>query len=161
MSGSLISITQIAEATPFDNSASPLTSTNVQHAIEEVSVLATNAFSAKSIIINKLANETISALNIVYLDTSTTCVKADNTTYTSAIPVGIALSSGILGDTIEILELGIVNDASFLFGLNVPIYLGLNGAITATPPSSGYLVKIGYGLGSGAIFIKIEKPIAL
>lgn len=133
---------------PFTGSLVPLPNT-------------TEALSAKTLVIERIASENISALKIVYLNSTTTCAKSDNSSHSSATSCGIAINAGNIGDTIKILSFGVVEDSSFIFGINEPIYLSVDGEITATPPSSGYLVKIGYGLGSGAIFIKIEKPIAL
>jgi hypothetical protein len=42
MSGSLVGITQVAGATPFDNSTSGLVATNLQAAVEELAVSSIN-----------------------------------------------------------------------------------------------------------------------
>src|SRR4030067_2042131 len=113
----------------------------------ELTPSVSEALSAKVLILEKNANESISALSLVYLDTSLTCRNADNLIYNTSICVGIALNGGAIGDLIKILSFGIVEDPFFIFGLNDPIYLGLNGVITDIAPTSGILVKIGNGLG--------------
>jgi hypothetical protein len=121
----------------------------------------TGAASAKSIILEKISSINISALTCVYLDSNTTCSAADNSINTTAIVEGISLNAGSTGSIIKILSFGVLEDASFIFGLNVPLFLGLNGAITSTPPAIGFLSRIGYGLGPGSIRVKIESPITL
>lgn len=121
----------------------------------------TDAISAKTLILEKEASENISALKLVYLDSSLSCSLADNSISGKVNSCGISINAGILGDTIKILSFGILEDASFLFGVNEPLYLDINGGLTNVPPTTGYLTKIGYGLGAGSIYIKIEKPITL
>lgn len=120
-----------------------------------------DAVSAKTLILEKEASESISALKLVYLDSSLSCSLADSSISGKINSCGVSINAGILGDIIKILSFGIIEDASFLFGVNEPLYLGTNGEITNIPPTTGYLTKIGYGLGAGSIYIKIEKPITL
>lgn len=120
-----------------------------------------DALSAKTLILEKIAGENISALNVLYLSSSTECLKADNSLIGTATVAGIATNGGITGAMIRILSFGIVEDPSFLFGVNDPLYLGASGGIISIAPVSGVLTKIGYGLGVGSIYIKVEKPIIL
>jgi hypothetical protein len=161
VSGPLISVTQTADATPYDNSSSALTAKNVRDAIDELSSGSTSALSAKALITTKVAHETISALRIVLLDTSSSCMYADKAAYTSAMSHGMSITSGNYGNNIDIVVEGVVSDASFTFTLGEQLYLSSTGAITSTAPTVGFLSKIGYSLGSGAIYIKIDSTIIL
>jgi hypothetical protein len=52
-------------------------------------------------------------------------------------------------------------DNSWNWVRGAPIFLGPNGALTQTPPSSGYLVVVAKVLDPKTIFIQIEEPIDL
>ena len=119
------------------------------------------ALSAKTLIAEKIANETISALSVVYLDTFATCKLALNSDPLKSIVMGIALNGGSIGQTIKIQIFGILEDPSLNFGLNELIFLGPSGNIITTQPPSGYLARLGWGLGLGAIQVSIEKPITI
>lgn len=127
----------------------------------ELTPSTSEALSAKVLILERLASESISALKVVYLDSNTTCALSDNSDFYRATSCGVAINAGTNGDIVKILSFGIIEDSSFAFGINEPIYLSSNGAITSTAPATGILTKIGYGLGLGAIYVKIEKPITL
>lgn len=117
------------------------------------------AGSANAITIESTADETISALKLVYFNSATTSMLADNTAYTSSLVAGVALNSGVTGNNISIREIGKVEDASFTYSLGQPLFLGNNGSIQTTQPASGnYLTQIGFGLGLGAIYVRINNP---
>lgn len=120
-----------------------------------------DALSAKTLILERTANEAISALQPVYLDTVSTCRLADNSSLATGFVEGIALNGGVIGAKIKILVFGIVEDPSFAFSLNQMIFLGTSGTIITTQPPAGVLTRLGWGLGAGAIQIAIEKPIQL
>lgn len=119
------------------------------------------AVSAERLSFKKQAAEDISALRLVILDSNDLCRLARLDTLENSSVVGIALNGGASGSLIEILTLGVVNDAFFTFPVNVPLFLNDTGQITDSVPSSGISVRIGNGLGNGAIYIKIERPIIL
>lgn len=111
-------------------------------------------------IIKKIASENISALKLVYADVLN-CYLADNSDEIKASIVGVALNGAIIGQEVEILTGGELKDIFFTFALNEKLFLGLSGEITNIPPTNGFSVCIGHGLGSGAIFINIESEIVL
>jgi hypothetical protein len=108
----------------------------------------------------KIASENISALKLVYADVLN-CYLADNSDELKTSVIGVALNGANIGEEVEIKTSGELKDIFFNFSIGEKLFLGANGAITNTPPSSGYHVCIGHGLGSGAIFINIESEIVL
>lgn len=109
-----------------------------------------------------IANENISALRVVKLIDENTCELADSQeTYLNAKAVGISVNSGTVGATITTQTFGIIEDASFNFTLNEPLFLTANGIISETAETTGFSVQIGHSLGNGAIFINIREPIEL
>lgn len=113
------------------------------------------------LVISKVADEAISALQLVTLTSNTNCKLADNGTYDDALVLGVALNGGGIGTTIEILSFGVLEDPFFTYALNDVLFLNSSGTITNTPPTTGFSTTIGQSLGTGAIFITVERPIEL
>lgn len=109
----------------------------------------------------KQASEDISALKIVRAISDTQIAIADNDTYTKSKAFGVALTASTTGGNVRVQTFGEIKDASFLFPINEPLFLGSNGVITITPPILGFVINIGYSLGNGAIFIDINEQIEL
>lgn len=120
-----------------------------------------DALSSKTLILEKTASENISALKLVYLDSSSSVSLANNTSELQGTVAGVAINSATAGNTVKILVFGIAEDSFFNYNINERLFLGINGEITATQPSSGVLTSIGFGLGAGAIQIGIDKPVLL
>lgn len=117
-----------------------------------------NAEEASKLTLIKEAAETISALKLVKLNASDMFEIADKELYEDALVVGIAITAGAAGATIKAVATGIVEDLAFNFPLNDLLFLGNNGTITNIAPTTGHNVPVGYSLGTGAIFLNIEKP---
>ncbi len=120
-----------------------------------------DALSAKILILEKVASENISALKLVYLDTSLSVSLANNTSEPEGTVIGMAITSATAGNIVKILVFGIVEDGFFNYNINERLFLGINGEITVTQPSSGVLTSIGFGLGTGAIQVQVDKPVLL
>lgn len=120
----------------------------------------TTVDSAERLKDTKVCAEVISALKMVRAVSDTDILKGNYTTYESAKCLGIALQSGSVGTSIDVLLFGKVEDPFFNFPVNAPLFLGLDGSITTVSNATDdFSVTIGYSLGAGAIFIKIEEPI--
>lgn len=108
--------------------------------------------------ISSVAGEALSALKFVYQDNNISYVASSNMDHR---PVGIVKTAALLNDPITIVTFGEFSDSSFLFAANETLFLNIDGSITTTPPSSGYVVELGFGLGSGKIFINIKQQIII
>lgn len=117
--------------------------------------------SAQRLEKNFTALEIMSALKLVKADSPGTMVKGfNNGDYEDAKILGVSLNALLAGNIGPVLLFGLLEDPFFNFPINSPLYLGLDGEITLTPPASGvYTVVVGKGLGPGAIFIDIQEPI--
>ena len=129
--------------------------------VADAAITVEDALSAKTLILEKIASENVSALKALYLDTNTTCRHASNVSEIEGTVIGIALNSAIIGGNVRILVFGLLDDPFFNFTLNDRIFLGTNGELINYQPVSGVLTGIGYGLGSGSIQISIDKPTIL
>jgi hypothetical protein len=112
--------------------------------------------------ISKVIEENVSALQIVYFSSKDTFkIAHNNLTEREACGIGMTLTSATQNNSVDVRTRGIVEDAFFNYSNNEFLFLGINGTITNVAPTSGFLTRIGYGLGPGAIFLEIEKPIIL
>lgn len=120
-----------------------------------------DASSSDKVLTTKICDETISALKLVVAVNSSNVLLGDSTAYTSSKCLGLALTSGNIGEVIDVLLFGKHEDVSFTFTLNEPLFLSSNGSVTQTPPTVNFTTTIGHSLGNGAIFIDIREPIQL
>ena len=44
---------------------------------------------------------------------------------------------------------------------DVSLFLGANGLITQTPPTSGYLLRVGFATSLQSIFLHLSEPVTL
>ena len=110
--------------------------------------------------ISKVYSENINRLQLVSASSPTDIQVADDGTIEEATVMGVCLEDGLTGVTGRIHILGVLEDPSFAYAVNAPLFLGTSGAITDTPTtiSGKFVTQIGYSLGSGAIFINISEP---
>lgn len=126
---------------------------------QKLDVIATNLGANFQV---KIANETISAVCAVKLDSPTNISKATNdTTINNATVYGVTRTAGTAGSNIEVVTTGNFYDSSLNFPVNDSIYLGLNGVLTNVAPATGFLTQIGVSGGPGLIIINIDEPIIL
>lgn len=123
--------------------------------------VADEALSAKVLKVSLIANETVSALKLIYQSSSDYGGLADHRDVSKKDAIGISLTSATVGNQFDVLLFGRVDDLFFNYPVNEQLFLGENGNITSIAPNVGHSVLIGKGLGSGAIFISIERPIEL
>ena len=114
-----------------------------------------------SLSVTKIYAENISALQLVTASSSTEVKIAEPAVFNTAKVLGVAFQGGITGFDGRIILSGVLEDPIFNYPVNDLLYLGTNGTITNTPPVVGFSVTVGYSLGNGSIFIKIEEPIEL
>ena len=119
--------------------------------------------SADKLLITRNVSEDVSALKLVIADDSSNVSLANNNaTYEDSQVLGIATSGATTGNPITIVTNGVVNDISFTFLVNVPLFLDVNGLITdVAPTGSVNRTIIGKGQGAGQIYIEIGEPIIL
>jgi len=102
------------------------------------------------------ADETISALKLVTATSDSNAEVAEPDTFANSKVLGLAMTTGNLGDKIKILTFGPIKDPFFTFGLNEELFLGPSGVVTNNVAGLNFVTRIGHSLGSGAIFIDID-----
>ncbi len=126
-----------------------------------VTVPSDEALSAQTLKVVATAGEIISATKLVYMVTDGVCALANRLDVDKKDAIGIALNASVVGGQVSILLFGRFTDSFFNYPVNTSLYLDIDGNITDIAPSTGYSVLIGKGLGTGAVFIDIERPIIL
>jgi hypothetical protein len=107
------------------------------------------------------ASENIPALSLVYIYSDGTIRKGQTTTSAQALVVGVTSASVAAGGAVLVQLFGELDNPAFTFSPNLSLFLNNNGVISATPPTTGFLMPIGQSLSVGSIFINIGKVTAL
>lgn len=115
---------------------------------------------ASAVAISYTAGEHISALKTVY-EFEDAIYVATSSNLVGASVIGIALNAAGIGQPVEVLQYGVLQDASFNFGPAALLFVATDGAITTTAPQTGYLTRIGRAINSKTALIIIENPITL
>jgi hypothetical protein len=106
-----------------------------------------------------LAGASLSALRLVKLNTSNQLVYADSSTDATVLGLTFqAVSSGVA--PITVLN-GLVTDSSWNWARGAPLYLGSNGQISASIPSSGFIVPIGNAEAPTIVNINIFQGVQI
>ncbi len=67
--------------------------------------------------------------------------------------LGISLQSATNGNSVDIKTNGVVNENSWSWTPDLPVFVGSGGQLTQTAPSSGYLRRVGVALSATSIAI--------
>ena len=119
--------------------------------------LVVNTGSAIPNVLRQVATRDIGGLRVLFADQSY-ADQSDSNSYSKVI--GITKGAVVTGEWIDIIT------SSELIGFtglipNKIIYLGLNGLVTQTVPSTGYIQQLGVALTSTSILVNISLPILL
>jgi len=108
-----------------------------------------------------VADGNVSAIKAIYKTVNGVKPAFYNQTESESIVIGLSINGAIDGDVIRYKTHGRMEDSSFAFAINVPLYLGINGALTESEPVTGYRTQVATSLEVGAININIQEPIEL
>lgn len=70
--------------------------------------------------------------------------------------VGIALGNATIGNPVNVQNTGEVTNALWAWSVGAPIYLGVNGSLTQTKPTSGFVLRIGLPSGTDRMVLDID-----
>lgn len=109
-----------------------------------------------------VAGINLSALRAVVVNDSGQLIYADAATVSHAYRVvGIVISATTSGNTVQVLQGGKASDSSWSWLRGSPIFVGGNGLLTQTAPSSGFILPIAIVVSPTTIFVKVQDPILL
>ena len=108
-----------------------------------------------------LAGENLGGNRVVYIaDGRAFYADSDNLTCSNA-SVGITNGAAVLDDIINIQTSGYMQEPSWQWSTNLPLFLGVNGLMTQTMPTTGFSQIIGIVTSSTEIIIQIQPSIIL
>ena len=103
------------------------------------------------------AQTALSGHKTVFLNSSGFVEYADCNTITHAGRViGITLNGGT---SLTVQNAGTHTEPTWTWDVNLPIFLGTNGSLSQTPPSSGFVQYLGFPTDSTTMYIEIFPPI--
>lgn len=109
-----------------------------------------------------VAAETLSGHVAVALDDDGELIKADNTeTSHMGRVIGVTTQAISIGATGYVQTYGSLTEPTWTWTMGSPVYLSAVGALTQTPPSTGFSLKIGIPEDATTLFIRIGEPIQL
>ena len=87
---------------------------------------------------------------------------ADNSIAGHAFQVFGMTTGAVLQGAYPIIQTyGVIEEPSWNWDTSLPIWLGSNGLLQKTPPSSGFSLIIGFPVSPTSMFINIREPIFL
>lgn len=105
------------------------------------------------------AGASLSALRAVTTNPSGEAVYASNDTLGNAQVVGITLGAASSGEQVGVKTFGPITDAYWSWTKGA-VYLGTNGQLTQTAPSSGaIIVQVGRALTATQLFVDVDTTI--
>lgn len=75
--------------------------------------------------------------------------------------MGLTLNAAAQGDELDVLRFGEVVEPSWNWALDLPVYLGTNGLLTQTSPTTGFSLIVGFPVTATKLFLSIREPITL
>jgi hypothetical protein len=114
-----------------------------------------------SLVVSCLASEAIGGGRVVRIiwDRYVGYVSSDNTALATTV-LGITTGAAVYDDPIGVQYTGELQDSGWSW-VPGPIYCGINGVITQTPPTSGFILAIGTAINATTIVINIKQPLIL
>ena len=101
----------------------------------------------------------------VILDTAGHAAYADNADLTHLRRViGITTGAADQGSAVTVVGNGTVNEPSWNWNVNLPVYLGSNGLLTQTVPTAPgakFLTVVGFPISNTSLFVNVREPFIL
>ncbi len=108
------------------------------------------------------AGENINALKVLRNDLDNKAYIADSSDVNETNRIlGVAKIAALAGNSVQYVISGILEDASFNFDVTSPVFFDSNGALTQTPPPSGFVTIIGMPETNKILNVNIRQGIDL
>lgn len=110
------------------------------------------------------ATTAIGGHRVLALDAANAVVYAENTAYMHSNKIiGISLNAAAPGGTISAVRAGEVAESSWSWDVTLPVYLGVNGLLTQTPPvyPAAFSLIVGFPTAPDRLFVAVREPITL
>lgn len=115
--------------------------------------------------LNYTAGVNVSGHHAVTYDTTGKAVYASNTELLHMGKIlGITNNAALIGDSVVVRKYGYIDEPSWSWDTDKPVYLGENGALTQVVPEqplSKFILVLGYPVTPTKLFVNIGTPITL
>lgn len=111
-------------------------------------------------LVSLIAGALVPGHRVIMFDAHGNGVPADPTSPLYSF-VGVSISGANVGSTFEAQLAGLIEESSFTFTPLLPIFVGPNGTLTQTPPTTGIVQVIGIAQTSTSILVNPQTPIIL
>lgn len=108
-----------------------------------------------------IASVTLSGHRAVYLAGGEAAYASADDAATANACIGITTGAALEGDEVVITTMGKLVEPTWTWTEALPVYLGLNGLLTQTVPTSGCLVELGIATTATELEVRIQSPINL
>lgn len=111
---------------------------------------------------NFTATTAIGGHRLLALNAANQVVYASNDSLGTAQKIiGISLNAAIPGGLLNVMRSGEVIESSWNWITTLPVYLGVNGLLTQTPPASpaAYSLIVGFPTSETGLFLSVREPI--
>ncbi len=116
----------------------------------------------EGIIVQKTAGVALGGHRAVVLDATAKVIYADQSNLDHANKVlGITTGAAALNALAIIKTYGELTEPTWNWTLNQPVFLGANGLLTQTVPTSGFILIVGFPIEATKLFIEIKQPIII
>ena len=113
-------------------------------------------------VVSYIAGVALGGHRMVVLDASQQAQYASSATPAHiSIVLGMTTGAAIAGAPVQIQTGGEITEPSWSWSLGSPVYLGVNGLLTQTPPSSGFSLVIGFPISATVLFINLREPVII
>lgn len=109
----------------------------------------------------KVAGESIGGHRVVAADSNGLVIYAGSN-HTDRPPIGVSYTAANIGESLAIISSGNeISEPSWSWNMSSPIYAGIDGILTQTPPTSGLLIIVGYPSATTKMVITLTDVILL
>jgi hypothetical protein len=107
------------------------------------------------------AGEDVSGNRMVTYDALSAVVYASSASASAHAVLGMTLGAALAGAAVSVQTYGKVVEPSWSWTALAPVYLGTDGALSQTPPITGYCVRLGFALDAHTLMLAIEPALKL
>ena len=105
------------------------------------------------------AGENITALRALRKEADGLVYIADSSNVSHMTHVyGISRQSVSIGTDLNVIIFGEFIDTGLLFAGEIPIFINGAGVLSTTPPSTGFIIDLGYMSDANTMFVNIQEP---
>lgn len=117
-----------------------------------------DAIESASRLVDAVAGETLSGQRVVRIENAQALYASSAVQAHAGHVAGITTGAALADDPVSVQTTGIMTEPSWSWAPG-PVYLGVGGALTQTPPETGFVLIVGRAIDATKMLIGIQTPI--